>query len=164
MNYIDFIIITLLLLAAIIGIWKGFIHQLFGIAALFLGLYAAWHFSGFAASFISPWLDKNEVAVTIISFALTFVVVLFGVIFAGRLARLLVKMVALGLFDRLLGLLFSVVKMAFILSVSIWLLQAFDHLWPFFPHQDSRQSILFDLIAKLAPAVFPYLKSWFSAI
>ena len=164
MNYIDAIIIILLVIAALLGVWKGFVRQLFGLAALFLGLYCAWRFSDFAASYLSQWIGKNETAVAIISFAVTFIVVLLGVVLAGKLADRIVKIVTLGLFNRLLGLLFSVVKMAFILSICIWLLEALDQLWPFFPHKDSEQSLLFDPVAKLVPSVFPYLKEWISAL
>ena len=164
MNYIDIIIIALLIIAALHGVWKGFIRQLFGLIALFLGIWCAFHFSDFAASYISRWIDKNETAVTIISFAVTFIIVLMGVIFVGKITEQLVKVVALGLFNRLIGVLFSVAKMALILSVCIWLLLAFDKLWPFFPHHDSGQSILFAPVAKLAPSLFPYLKVWIEAI
>ena len=164
MNYIDLIITLLLLLAAVFGFWKGFIRQLFGLAALFLGIFCAIHFSGFVSSYVSQWIDKNETAVTIISFAVTFIVVLLGVIWVGKVADTLIKLVALGLVNRLAGLLFSVVKMAFILSICIWLLMAFDHLWPFFPHQDGEKSLLFAPISKLAPALFPFLKGLFASL
>ena len=164
MNYIDIIIIVFLAFAALFGFWRGFVRQLFGLVALFLGLFCACYFSGFAASYISQWMDKNETAVAIISFAVTFIVVLFGVVFVGRIAEQLIKLITLGLLNRLVGLVFSVAKITFILSVCIWLLQAFDTFWPFLPYQDSEQSLLFAPIAKLAPALFPYLKEWFSAI
>jgi len=164
MNYIDIIIIALLAFAAIVGVWKGFIRQLFGLVALFLGIWCACHFSNYAAFYISQWIDKNETAVTIISFAVTFIVVLFGVVLVGRLAEQLIKVVMLGFFNRLMGILFSVVKMALILSVSIWLLQALDQLWPFIPHHDCEKSMLFTPVAKLATALFPYLKELLAGI
>ncbi|MCL2728176.1 MAG: CvpA family protein [Bacteroidales bacterium] len=164
MNYIDLIIVALLVVAALFGFWKGFVRQLFGLVALFLGIFCAWHFSDFAASYISQWIDKNETAVAIISFAVTFIIVLLGVIFVGKIADKLVKVITLGLFNRLLGVLFSIVKMAFILSICIWLLQALDQLWPFFPHQECEQSFIFAPVAKLAPAVFPYIKGLITTI
>jgi len=162
MNYIDIIIIALLAFAAIMGVWKGFIRQLFGLVALFLGIWCACHFSNYAAFYISKWIDKNETAVTMISFAVTFIVVLFGVVLVGRLAEQLVKVVMLGFLNRLMGLLFSVVKMALILSISIWLLQKIDRIWPFFPHHDSEKSVLFAPVAKFAPTVLPYLERLFA--
>jgi len=164
MNYIDVIIIALLIMAAIFGFWKGFVRQLFGLAALLLGIFCAWHFSDFAASYISQWIDKNETAVTIISFAITFIVVLIGVVWVGKLADKLIKMIALGLLNRLIGLLFSAVKMAFILSICIWLIQAFDLLWPFLPLQDTQNSLFFTPLSKPAPALFPYLKGLLTSI
>ena len=164
MNYIDFIIIATLVLAAIMGLWKGFIRQLFGLIALLLGIYCAIHFSGFAASYISQWIGHNATAVTILAFAVTFIVVLLAVVFVGKVAEKLIKIVTLGFFNRLIGLLFSLVKTAFILSVFIWILQSLDHLWPFFPHNDCGESLLFAPIAKLAPSLFPYLKELISEI
>jgi len=164
MNYIDVIILAILVLSAIMGFWKGFIRQLFGIIALFLGLYCAFHFSGFVASFISKWMDTNETAVNIISFAIIFIGVVVAVVFAGTIAEKLMKVITLGLFNRLIGLLFSVVKSLFILSVFIWLLQALDNLWLFIPQNDCQKSMLFAPIAQLAPAVFPYLKNLLAEI
>ena len=164
MNYIDYIFIALFAFAALLGIWKGFIRQLFGLIALFLGIWCAFHFSDFAASYISQWIDKNAETVAVIAFAVTFFVVLLGVIVVGKLTEQLVKVVALGLLNRIIGLLFSVAKMALILSISIWVLQALDRFWPFFPYHDSEQSIFFAPVAKLAPALFPYLKGWLANI
>jgi len=164
MNYIDIIIISLLLFAALYGIWKGFVRQLFGLIALFLGIWCACHFSYFIASYLSQWFNKNETAIAIISFAITFIIVLIGVIQVGRVTEKLVKLAALGLFNRIFGLLFSVIKMAFILSISIWLMLAFDQFNPFFPHHDCEHSILFIPVSTIAPAVFPYLKIWIAAI
>lgn len=163
-NYIDLIIIAILAFSAIMGLWKGFIRQLFGLIALFLGLYCAFHFSGFVASSILRWIDTNETTVNILSFAITFIAVLIGVVFVGKIAEKLIKVITLGLFNRLIGFLFAIAKSAFILSVFIWLLQALDELWSFFPHNDCGQSVLFAPIAKLAPAVFPYLKDLLSEI
>jgi membrane protein required for colicin V production len=158
LNYIDITLLAFLVFAALFGIWKGFVRHRFGLVALFLGIWCACHFSDFVAFYISQWIDKNEIAVSIISFAITFIIVLLGIILVGRLTEQLVKVITLGWVNRLIGLLFSVVKMTLILSVCIWLLQAFDQLWPFFPHQDCEQSILFAPVAKLAPILFPYLK------
>ena len=163
-NYIDLIIIATLVLASMMGFWKGFLRQLFGLIALLLGIYCAIHFSNFIGSYISQWIDHNETAVTIIAFAVTFIAVLLAVVFVGKIAEKLVKIVTLGFFNRLIGLLFSLVKTAFILSIFICLLQALDQLWHFFPHNDCEQSMLFAPIAKLAPSVFPYLKDLFTEI
>jgi membrane protein required for colicin V production len=164
MNYIDIIIIALLAFAALLGVWKGFIHQLFGLIALFLGIWCAFHFSDFVASYIAKWINQNEMAVTVISFAVIFVIVILGVVLVGRIAEQLVKMVSLGLLNRLIGLLFSVAKMALILSICIRLLQAFDQLWPFFPHHDCEQSVLFAPVAQIATVLFPYRKEGLATV
>jgi len=164
LNYIDFIFIAFFVMAAIWGVWKGFVRQLFGLVALFLGVFCAYHFSDFAATWITKWIHQEETVIAVIAFAVTFLAVLFGVILAGRITEKIVKTILLGWFNRIAGLLFSIAKMAFILSICIYLLLAFDQLWPFFPHQDGEKSILFAPIAKLAPALFPYLKNLIATI
>jgi len=164
LNYIDFVILIVLLIAAVRGVWKGFVRQIFGIAALFLGVYCAYHFSYFAAGWISKWIHPEQTAIAILAFILTFLVVLYGVILAGRLAEKIIKIVLLGWLNRLLGLIFSVIKMAFILSICIWILLSLDQLWPFFPHQDAQDSLFFSPAEQLARQVFPYLKNFLTNI
>ena len=163
LNYIDFIILILWVAAAVSGIWKGFIRQLFGIAALFLGVYCAWRFSHFAAHWIDQWIHPDQTTIAILAFAVTFLVVLYGVILGGRLTEKIIKIVLLGWINRLLGAIFSLVKMTFILSVCIWILLAMDHLWPFFPHQDAHNSIFFAPVEQIAHHVFPYLRNFLSS-
>ncbi|MCL2738855.1 MAG: CvpA family protein [Bacteroidales bacterium] len=164
LNYIDLIILALLVSAAVSGIWKGFIHQLFGIAALFLGVYCAYHFSYFAAFWIDKWIHPDKTTIAVMAFTLTFLVVLFGVILAGRLTEKIIKVVLLGWLNRILGLVFSLAKTTFILSVCIWILRAVDQIWPFFPHQDAKNSILFAPLEQLAHNIFPYLSSFLASL
>ena len=164
LTYIDIIFLLCFAFAAIWGIWKGFVRQLFGIAALFLGVYCAFHFSGFVATYLAHWMKLDETTVAIIAFAVTFLAVLFGVIIAGKIMDKILKIVLLGWLNRITGLLFSLAKMAFILSIFLWLLQALDRIWPLLPHPEIEESIFYAPIAKLAPALFPYLKGLFEAV
>lgn len=161
-NYIDLIILSIVAFSAVIGLWKGFVRQLFGLIALFLGLYCAFHFSGFVTSFIMRWIDDHQKAVNIISFAITFIAVVIGVGFVGKIGEKLVKIITLGLLNRIIGLLFSVIKTLLILCIAVWLLQALDHHWPFLPQDDCQQSSLFEPLSKIASSIFPYIKNLFS--
>ena len=44
MNYLDIVLVVLLILSAINGFSKGFVEELAGLIALILGIWAAIHF------------------------------------------------------------------------------------------------------------------------
>jgi Uncharacterized membrane protein, required for colicin V production len=158
MNYIDAIILVILLVAAIIGLKKGFVRQLFGLAALFIGVFCAYHFSSFAAGYIVKWFHPGENLTQILAFIVTFLAVLLLIVFLGRLVEGLLRITALGLFNRILGLVFSVAKNALILSILIYLLEALDALWSFLPRETCESSLLYGPFSDWATALFPYLK------
>ena len=158
MNYIDAIILVTLLVAAVLGLRKGFVRQLFGLVALFLGVFCAFHFSSFAAGYIIKWFHPTENLTQILAFIVTFVGVLLLIVFLGRLVEGLLRITALGLFNRILGLVFSVVKNAFILSIVIYLLEMLDALWSFLPREICEESLLYGPLSDWATTLFPYLK------
>ena len=84
-----------LLWAAIRGIRKGFILEVTGLAALFLGAYAALYFSDFAAAWLDERFAIGHAYLGITAFALTFVTVAIGVHLLGRVVEKMVDITAL---------------------------------------------------------------------
>ena len=158
MNYLDLTIAAFLLWAVYRGFTKGFIIAVAGLAALILGIYGAIHFSGFTLSFLLNYLDKDPETIRIIAFALTFVVIVILVHLIARLLDALLKAIALGFINRLAGVVFNGIKMAFILSVIIGIFTFFDPHSTMITNEDKNNSILYPPISKLAPMVFPYLR------
>ena len=72
MNYIDIILLILLVLSAINGFRKGLIEELAGLAALILGIWAALQFSGLVASLITEYFNYQSKYLPVIAFAVTF--------------------------------------------------------------------------------------------
>ncbi|MDR3235348.1 MAG: CvpA family protein [Prevotellaceae bacterium] len=152
----DAVIGVALLIALVVGVKKGFVRQLFGLAALFLGVYCAFKFSHVAGQYLSGWLHTNERATGGIAFAVVFVGVLLLVILAGRVASRILSLAMLGGFDKLLGGVFSVLKIVCVLCVVQFITQYLDAQFHFLP-DDVRTSVFyrfFDTVCRLA---FPYL-------
>lgn len=158
MNYLDIIILIFLLWAAFRGFTKGFIIAVASLIALILGIYAGIHFSDFAAYLIVKWFGPETRHLTIIAFIITFIAVVILVHVIAWLTDKLVKAVALGFINRLLGVIFNSIKMAFILSVIISILNYFNAENHIIPEKDRESSILYYPVAAIAPAVFPYLR------
>lgn len=158
MNYLDAILIIPLLWAVYKGFTKGFIIQLAALAALVLGVWGAIRFSDLTAEYLTQSLNFENQHLALISFAVTFIIIVIVVHILARLLHHLVKAVALGIFNRLFGVAFAVFKFAFIISVMLVILNFINKGFGILPEEDKEESILYDPIANIAPSIFPYLK------
>ena len=157
MNYIDILIIIILAIAAIKGFVDGFIKEVAALAALILGIWAAIKFSSFTAAKLYDYFDMTGRYVGIIAFIITFLIVVVIIHLTGFLIDKLVKAVALGLLNRLLGMIFGILKSTLILSVIFVILNAIDEHRPFLPKDKINRSMLYNPISDIAPAIFPLI-------
>ena len=157
MNYIDFIIIILLVFGLARGFINGFIKELASLLALILGIWGAIKFSAFTAARLYDYFDMTGQYVGIIAFLVTFVIIVIIIHFIGLLVDKFVDKISLGVLNSLLGIVFGVFKTALILSVIFTILNAFDAKHHFLPKKQIENSRLYNPIADLAPAIFPLI-------
>ncbi len=138
------------------GFRKGFIVELFSLAALVVGIYAAVYFSDYAARFLIENFAMNEDYVPIISFIITFIGVVIIVYFVGKLLEKLVNMVALGVLNKLGGAAFGILKAAVFLSIVIMLINSLDNKW--IPKEKKKESVLYAPVAGIAPLLWNKLE------
>lgn len=156
-NYFDFIIAILLLWSAYRGITKGFLIMAASLLALILGVWGAIRFSHLTAALLISYFGMQTRYLALISFALTFVIIVILVHMLSRALDKLVKAVALGLVNRLAGLLFGMLKTAFLISIFLVILNGINSRVPFIPEEHKENSLLYHPLSKLAPAIFPFL-------
>lgn len=157
MNTIDLIFAILFLWAAYRGYSKGFIVQLATLAALLLGIIGAVMFSDLTSKLIIKKFDVSGQYLPIISFAVTFIVIVIVVHLLSKMLNKLVDAVALGLVNRLLGVVFSALKIGFIVSVLLVIINKVDHKYNFIPDDTKEKSLLYKPLSNFAPMIFPYL-------
>ncbi|MCB2197380.1 MAG: CvpA family protein [Bacteroidetes bacterium] len=157
MNTIDLVFAILLLWAAYRGYSKGFIVQLATLAALLLGILGAVMFSDFTSSLIIKKFEVSGQYLPIISFALTFIAIVIAVHILAKALNKLIDAIALGIINRLLGVLFSVLKIAFIVSIILVLINKADNKYNFIPDETKEKSLLYKPLSNFAPMIFPYL-------
>jgi membrane protein required for colicin V production len=119
MNYLDVIIALPLLWGIYRGYSKGLIVSVASLLALIVGVFAAIHFSTFFGGYFNIWFHPDPKHLKALSFALTFILVVILVMLIGWSLDKLIKVVALGFVNRILGIIFNGIKWAFILSVLI---------------------------------------------
>jgi membrane protein required for colicin V production len=157
MNYIDIILFLLLLSGAIKGWLNGFVYEIAVLGAFFLGLYTAFHF----AYLLQPTLMKlgkmNPRTVASVSFFIVFLGVSIGIFFLAKLFEGLINIAALGIFNKILGALFGLIKVAFILSIVIYFFNSFDAKHNFISPDKKATSRLYYPLLKISPALLPVL-------
>lgn len=121
MTAIDFGAIVIILFFLARGIWVGFIRQLASMAALILG----YLFAGRYYEQISPRLSSMVTSPQLcflLTYALLFLVVFFGVIALGYVLKKVMSLSLLGWFDRFMGGIFGLVKAGVIVTVGFMVL------------------------------------------
>ena len=157
MNTIDLVFAILLLWSAYRGFTKGFIVQLATLAALLLGILGAVLFSDLTSNLIIKKFEVSGHYLPILSFAVTFVVIVIAVHLFAKMLNKLIDAIALGIVNRLLGVLFSLLKTAFIVSIILVLINKADNKFNFIPDDTKENSLLYKPLSNFAPMIFPYL-------
>ena len=157
MNFIDLIIVVLLILGAVRGFTDGFVKELASLLALILGIWGAIKFSSFTAARLYEYFDMTGRYVGIIAFMVTFIVIVILIHFIGVLVDKFVDAIQLSFLNRLVGIVFGLFKTALILSVIFVILNAIDARHPFLPKDKIEQSKFYNPIADIAAAIFPII-------
>ena len=102
MNTFDIIILALLLFGFIRGLFKGLFIEIASLVALITGVYGAIHFSYFVGNFLANRVSWDEKFVTIISFSITFGIIVLVISLIGKLFTKIADFASLGLLNKIL--------------------------------------------------------------
>ncbi len=160
MNYIDIILILFLLFAAINGFRKGLILEVASLAALILGVWGAIEFSYITTQFLTDNVGLETPYLNLISFVITFIVIVILVHIIGSALSKFIEVAMLGWLNRITGMAFGLLKTAFILSILLLVFNKIDTDVHILPEDVKSGSQLYEPIRGLAPTVFPFIKGW----
>jgi membrane protein required for colicin V production len=132
MNYIDIIICIPLVWGLYKGFTKGLIIEAASFIAFGLGVWGGIHFSDFIAHKISEWFNWHSPYLPIVSFAVTFLIIVILVYFFAKLIQRMVEGMALGFINKIGGAIFGSLKFALIMSVVIFVMDAIEKSYPVF--------------------------------
>jgi len=155
MNFIDIVFGILLLLGLYNGYKKGLFVEVASLVGLVAGVIGAVHFSYFTAEKLMEYVDWSERLINLASFAITFSLIVVAIAFAGKMLTKIADFTALGIFNKILGAVFGMLKVAFVLSVILWFTNQWGKSLLFFTEDKIEESILFEPIEMLAPLVLP---------
>lgn len=104
MHWLDITLLAIITVFAVVGIWRGFISQVFSVLALVVGLAAGIMFYGrLGHALMERGVVENEPMANVISFVALVVVFYIAVQLIGWLTAKLTGALQLGLLNRLAG-------------------------------------------------------------
>jgi len=130
-NWFDVVLIIIIAIAVIIGIIKGLVRQIIGIAAVVVGLILAMNYFDYVAEFLSQYIKNN-----MFSRFLGFLAIFFGTVIAGGILSWLLSKLMKGpliLVNRVLGAALGLIEGILICGVIVLAQMMFpvnqDHLY-----------------------------------
>lgn len=154
MNTIDIVIGLILIIAFIIGFSKGLLRSLASLIGIVVGVYCAMFFSGFVGDYLIRWFDWNSNTTSVVAFVVTFLLIMILFSLIGRVLTKVADFAMLGIFNKLFGGIFSVLKYAFLVSVVFMFVNNSED-YRILTEQQRDASYLYHPVASIAPAILP---------
>lgn len=156
LTVIDYIIIALLLWGFISGFRKGLIFQLTLIAGIIMGLWLGAN----SIDFVEKWLLEKDFSQGVwlkpMAFILIFIAV-YGIAYiSGKALSTLINLVMLGIFNKIAGGIFGMLKMVLLSSVFIVLINAAG--FSDFSKEQEKKSAMFGNVSSSAIFLFPEIE------
>lgn len=152
---IDLVIGLFLIIGLAKGFLKGFIKELAGLVAIILGIYGAVRFSYFTIDLIKDYIDTTPEKMAILAYILTFLFIIVLVFIISSLLTRLVKFMAMGLLNRLLGGIFGLLKWSVILSFLLVFFVSINKDWELMEQKDLEDSKLYLPLMELGEKILP---------
>ena len=161
MNSLDYILFIPLLYALYRGFTKGLIIELASLLALILGIYCALHFSSFTFELLSDYFEIKTVYLQLVSYGLTFLIIAVLISFTGKILTMLIKLVALGFINRMMGAIFGGIKALLILSVFISFFDRFNKQFGMVNEDILTSSLIYNSIRTQSEQFYPNILEQF---
>ena len=161
MNSLDYILFIPLLYALYRGFTKGLIIELASLLALIFGIYGALHFSSFTFDFLSDYFEIKTVYLQLVSYGLTFLIIAVLISLTGKILTMLIRLVALGFINRMMGAIFGGIKALLILSVFISFFDRFNKQFGMVNEDILTSSLIYNSIRIQAEQFYPNILEQF---
>lgn len=127
-NYIDIVVLALVVLLGLKGIVNGFIREFFGLSGIIGGVYVASRYADSMGMWVSKnlYAFENQAAISLAGFVLILASVWIASLILAEIVVRLVKLSALGTVDRIFGFIFASGKIFMIFSIIAYALSSVE--------------------------------------
>ena len=164
MQIIDIVLGCLLLYGIIRGFWNGFFVEVTAFFSLILGIFIAIKFSSLTQTILSSFVSWSPKTIQITAFALTFIAVMVGLSFLAKFLTTLSNFTGLGIFNKIAGAFFGLLKTILLISVSLHFFHKINAKANFVSKEQLVKSIFYYPTMEVSAKIFPTLESWFDEL
>ncbi len=163
MDFIDIILGILLISGFIKGIRNGFFVELASLLSILLGILIAIKFSYLMKEYLSSHGSWNPKTIQVAAFALTFILVVVAVSALAKILTGIANFASLGIFNKLLGGIFGVLKIILMISVVLNLFEKINSGHTFADKKTLDSSKLYHPVRAVSQRIYPSIEDWFTA-
>jgi membrane protein required for colicin V production len=164
MNFLDLILAAFLIYGCVRGLWNGFFIEMASFLSFLLGVFIAFKFSFVLQSMLKNHVSWTPQTLQIVAFALTFILVILGITVLAKSLTTLANVASLGLFNKLAGGFFGLLKTILILSISLNVFQKVNKNQTFIEKPALEKSLLYYPILEIAGIIYPSIELLFLEI
>lgn len=157
MNIFDVIVLIILLYGLMMGLIKGFIIEVAGIIALILGVTGSFKFARILEVSLNSYVDWSPKTIQIASFIILFIIIIYAVSLLAKMITKTLKIIALGIINRIFGGIFGLLKWCVILSSLVLVSQEINEIITLIPDKTLKDSVSYSLLDKLGGFLFDWV-------
>ena len=158
MNWLDVVLILPILWAIWKG-WKhGFLYEIIMFLSIFAAIYIAIHFSDYAAEKLKEHVGFDGQYAPIVSFAVTFLLVVFGFFLLAKVVSGLINATPLEMPNRVGGSIFSLAKTLLLFSILFIFLIGINSRYKLVPDKTVEDSALAKPIYRFSLFILPAIE------
>jgi len=121
MKVIDIILVIVILAGAYKGFKNGFLLEITSFFSFIIAIISAFKLLHTGIAWLSPHMEKGSTMVPYVAFILIFLVVFVGIFLFTRMLKRIIDYSVFGTADNIVGALFGMMEMAFVISMILWL-------------------------------------------
>lgn len=159
MTLLDIILTVILLFGFIRGFMNGLFVEIASLLALVVGVYGAINFSAYTATLFEDKVDWQENYVSMVAFAITFIVIVLTIALAGKAFTKLADFAALGITNKILGGLFGILKLGLIASVVLMIFKNLNDTISIIDQKNIDESMLYEPVLAISTKIYPAIKA-----
>ena len=159
MGTLDIILLICFVPALVHGIMKGFVEQLISLASIFIGAWLAYRFAEPLSVWLTQFINVEPRILGVASFAIIVIISILLLALLGKLLAKTLSLASLGFVDKLLGVVFALLKAALIIGLLIFVFDTFNTQWNIVNPEVLDGSVIYGALHGAAMKVFPYLQN-----
>ena len=149
MSYLDIFLGLIIVWGAYNGFSKGLVKELASVLGIVIGIYLAKNFYPFLDLKLKPIFESEADFISILSSLIIFLLTIMIFKIIAKLLTKFLKLIALGLLNRIVGAVFGIIKSTLLLCIIIFIFSKINNITAAIENATLNQSFLYTNIEKI---------------